>query len=128
MAWKGLILAGGRGTRLYPATQAVNKHLLLVYDKPIIYYAVTTLMLAGIRDLVIVSDPDAIPQLSAVLGDGSQWGLTIVYREQPKPGGIAEGLIIAADDLRGHSVGLILGDNIFYSAGQSIDVRCCHAG
>jgi glucose-1-phosphate thymidylyltransferase len=95
----------------------VNKHLLPVYDKPMIYYPIATLMLAGIRDLIVVSSRQSIPQLMSVLGDGSQWGLSIVYREQEEPRGIAEGLVIAADDLRGHSVALILGDNIFYSSG-----------
>jgi glucose-1-phosphate thymidylyltransferase len=116
-SWKGLILAGGRGTRLHPITQAINKHLLPVYDKPMIYYPIATLMLAGVRDLIVVSEPQAMPQFQRLLGDGARWGLSIAYRTQHEPRGIAEGLVVAADDLRGHSVALILGDNIFYSAG-----------
>ena len=116
-SWKGLILAGGRGTRLHPTTQVVNKHLLPVYDKPMIYYPIATLMLAGIRNLVVVSEPQSVPQLQRLLGNGARWGLSIVYRTQHEPRGIAEGLVVAADDLRGYSVALILGDNIFYSAG-----------
>jgi glucose-1-phosphate thymidylyltransferase len=112
--WKGLVLAGGSGSRLFPVTTAINKHLLPVYDKPMIYYPLATLMLAGIRDIIIVSGRPSIPQLEALLGDGSQWGLSIVYRVQERPGGIAEGLLVAADDLRGSHVSLILGDNIFY--------------
>jgi glucose-1-phosphate thymidylyltransferase len=117
MGWKGLILAGGRGTRLHPTTQGINKHLLPVYDKPMIYYPMATLMLAGIRELIVISDRESARQLKSVLGDGSQWGLSIAYREQEAPRGIAEGLLIAADFLRGHSVALILGDNIFYWSG-----------
>ena len=117
MPWKGLILAGGCGTRLYPTTKAVNKHLLPVYDKPMIYYPIATLMLAGIRNLVVVSGPQSVPLLQSLLADGVRWGLSIVYRIQHEARGIAEGLVIAAEDLRGHSVALILGDNIFYSAG-----------
>jgi glucose-1-phosphate thymidylyltransferase len=115
--WKGLILAGGTGSRLYPLTRTINKHLLPVNDKPMLYYPLTTLMFAGIRDFVLVTTSAAIPMFKEHLGDGSQWGLSIVYREQDNPGGIAEGLRIAKDDLAGCHVAMILGDNIFYGSG-----------
>ncbi|PIW30939.1 MAG: glucose-1-phosphate thymidylyltransferase [Rhodobacterales bacterium CG15_BIG_FIL_POST_REV_8_21_14_020_59_13] len=117
--WKGLILAGGTGSRLYPLTHAVNKHLLPIFDKPMIYYPLTTLMLGGVKDFVIVSSPDAIPQLQSLLGDGKKWGLTFEYVAQNKPGGIAEGFRIASNELAGHNIALILGDNIFYGDGLS---------
>ncbi|WP_420431024.1 glucose-1-phosphate thymidylyltransferase RfbA [Hyphobacterium sp.] len=117
--WKGLILAGGTGSRLYPLTHAVNKHLLPVFDKPMIYYPLTTLMLGGLRDFVIVSSPESLPQIKALLGDGERWGLTFTYVAQDKPGGIAEGFRVAANELSGHNVALILGDNIFYGDGLS---------
>jgi glucose-1-phosphate thymidylyltransferase len=116
-SWKGLILAGGTGSRLHPLTNGINKHLLPVFDKPMIFYPLTTLMLAGIRDIVIVTTREALPQFSALLGDGSRWGLKLAYRVQDRPGGIAEGFLVAADDLASHSVALILGDNIFYGTG-----------
>lgn len=116
-AWKGLILAGGTGSRLHPLTYAVNKHLLPVYDKPMIYYPLSTLMLAGMQDFVIVSTPQALPQLQALLGDGSQWGVRFSYVAQNRPGGIAEGFRVAANELEGHKIALILGDNIFYGDG-----------
>ena len=116
---KGLILAGGTGSRLYPLTHAVNKHLLPVFDKPMIYYPLTTLMLGGIRDFVIVSSPEALPQLQAVLNGGEQWGLNFSYVAQPRPGGIAEGFRVAANELDGHHVAMILGDNIFFGDGLS---------
>ena len=121
--WKGLILAGGTGSRLYPLTHAVNKHLLPVYDKPMIYYPLTTLMLAGLKDFVIVSSPDSLAQIKALLGDGSQWGLSFAYAAQDRPGGIAEGFRVAANELEGHRVALILGDNIFYGDGLSKRVQ-----
>jgi len=117
--WKGLILAGGTGSRLYPLTHAVNKHLLPVFDKPMIYYPLTTLMLGGVREFVIVSSPESIPQIQALLGDGKKWGLTFEYVAQNNPGGIAEGFRVAANELRGHNIALILGDNIFYGDGLS---------
>ena len=117
--WKGLILAGGTGSRLYPLTHAVNKHLLPVFDKPMIYYPLTTLMLGGVRDFVIVSSQESIPQIQSLLGDGKKWGLTFEYVAQNRPGGIAEGFRVAANELAGHNIALILGDNIFYGDGLS---------
>lgn len=117
--WKGLILAGGTGSRLYPLTHSVNKHLLPVFDKPMLYYPLTTLMLGGVRDFVVVSNPESIPQIQALLGDGKRWGLDFTYVAQDKPGGIAEGFRVAANELQGCHVALILGDNIFYGDGLS---------
>lgn len=116
-ARKGVILAGGSGTRLYPLTIAVNKQLLPVYDKPMIYYPLTTLMLAGIRDIIIVSSPGALPQFERVLGGGEQWGVHFTYVEQPAPLGIAHGLLVAEKHIAGLPIGFILGDNIFYRSG-----------
>jgi glucose-1-phosphate thymidylyltransferase len=116
-SWKGVVLAGGIGGRLAPLTRAVNKHLLPVFDKPMIYYPLTTLMLADIRDISIVTTSEAIDQFVRLLGNGTQWGLSLVYRIQDQPGGLADGLLAAAADLRGHNVALILGDNIFFGAG-----------
>jgi len=115
--WKGIILAGGSGSRLFPLTHVVNKHLLPIYDKPMIYYPLTTLMLGGLRDFIIISNPDAIGQIEALLGDGSRWGISIAYRIQARPGGVAECFRIAAEDIAGCSVALALGDNIFYGTG-----------
>ncbi len=117
IGWKGLLLAGGTGTRLHPMTRGFNKHLLPVYDKPMIYYALTALMLGGVRDFVLVSTPAALPQFEALLGDGSQWGLSIAYLPQPAPTGIADGLRIAAPAIAGHNVAFVLGDNIFFGVG-----------
>src|SRR5262249_47242335 len=111
------LLAGGTGSRLFPITKAVNKHLLPVYDKPMIYYPLTTLMLADIREITIITDPESVDQFTALLGDGTQWGLALTYRIQDRPAGIAQGLRIADGDLRGHNIALILGDNIFFGAG-----------
>ena len=116
-SWKGIILAGGTGSRLAPLTRVVNKHLLPVFDKPMIYYPLTTLMLAGIRDTTIVTGPESLDRFVALLGDGTQWGLKLSYRIQDRPDGIAAGLRIAAADLHGHNIALILGDNIFFGAG-----------
>jgi len=116
-AWKGVILAGGTGSRLTPLTRVVNKHLLPVFDKPMIYYPLTTLMLGGIRDTIIVTTSESVGQFETLLGDGSQWGLKLQYRVQDRPAGIVDGLLVAADDIRGHNVSLILGDNIFFGAG-----------
>jgi glucose-1-phosphate thymidylyltransferase len=112
--WKGLIVAGGTGSRLAPVTKAVNKHLLPVFDKPMIYYPLTTLMLGGIRDILIVTDRSSVGPLKQLLGDGSDWGMSIQYGIQESPGGIAECLKVAAPDIQGRNVALILGDNIFY--------------
>ena len=115
--WKGIILAGGTGSRLFPLTHVVNKHLLPIYDKPMIYYPLTTLMLGGLRDFIIISSPNALDQIRTLLGDGTRWGVAIAYRAQERAGGIAECFRIAADDIAGCNVAVALGDNIFYGAG-----------
>ncbi|MBV9548520.1 MAG: NTP transferase domain-containing protein [Alphaproteobacteria bacterium] len=110
-------MAGGNGSRLYPLTSSVNKHLLPIYDKPMIYYSLTTLMLAGIRDIVLVSTEEGAKQIGALLGDGSRFGVSLRYLVQPHADGIAQGLVVAADELAGHDVAMILGDNIFVGSG-----------